>query len=192
MRDYHERRDFARTPEPRGGKRRAGQQPIFVIQEHAASTHHFDFRLEVDGALASWAVPKGPSTDPRVKRLAVPTEDHPLDYADFGGVIPEGEYGGGTVLVWDRGAYDNLTEKDGEPVPMAEAIREGHVAFRLHGQKLQGGWALHRTGSGSDANWLLIKMRDEAADARRRPTSTQPRSVKSGRTLAEIRDAADG
>lgn len=192
MRDYHERRDFARTPEPRGGKRRAGQQPIFVIQEHAASTHHFDFRLEVDGALASWAVPKGPSTDPRVKRLAVPTEDHPLDYADFEGVIPEGEYGGGTVLVWDRGAYDNLTEKDGEPVPMAEAIREGHVAFRLHGQKLQGGWALHRTGSGSDANWLLIKMRDEAADARRRPTSTQPRSVKSGRTLAEIRDAADG
>lgn len=192
MRDYHERRDFARTPEPRGGKRRAGRQPIFVIQEHAASTHHFDFRLEVDGALASWAVPKGPSTDPRVKRLAVPTEDHPLDYADFEGVIPEGEYGGGTVLVWDRGAYDNLTEKDGEPVPMAEAIREGHVAFRLHGQKLQGGWALHRTGSGSDANWLLIKMRDEAADARRRPTSTQPRSVKSGRTLAEIRDAADG
>lgn len=192
MRDYHERRDFARTPEPRGGKRRAGQQPIFVIQEHAASTHHFDFRLEVDGALASWAVPKGPSTDPRVKRLAVPTEDHPLDYADFEGVIPEGEYGGGTVLVWDRGAYDNLTEKDGEPVPMAEAIQKGHVAFRLHGQKLQGGWALHRTGSGSDANWLLIKMRDEAADARRRPTSTQPRSVKSGRTLAEIRDAADG
>lgn len=192
MRDYHERRDFARTPEPRGGKRRAGQQPIFVIQEHAASTHHFDFRLEVDGALASWAVPKGPSTDPRVKRLAVPTEDHPLDYADFEGVIPEGEYGGGTVLVWDRGPYDNLTEKDGEPVPMAEAIQKGHVAFRLHGQKLQGGWALHRTGSGGDANWLLVKMRDEAADARRRPTSTQPRSVKSGRTLAEIRDAADG
>lgn len=192
MRDYHERRDFARTPEPRGGKRRAGQQPIFVIQEHAASTHHFDFRLEVDGALASWAVPKGPSTDPRVKRLAVPTEDHPLDYADFEGVIPEGEYGGGTVLVWDRGPYDNLTEKDGEPVPMAEAIQKGHVAVRLHGEKLKGGWALHRTGSGSDANWLLIKMRDEAADARRRPTSTQPRSVKSGRTLAEIRDAADG
>ncbi len=192
MRDYHERRDFARTPEPRGGKRRAGRQPIFVIQEHAASTHHFDFRLEVDGALASWAVPKGPSTDPRVKRLAVPTEDHPLDYADFEGVIPEGEYGGGTVLVWDRGPYDNLTEKDGEPVPMAEAIQKGHVAVRLHGEKLKGGWALHRTGSGSDANWLLIKMRDEAADARRRPTSTQPRSVKSGRTLAEIRDAADG
>ena len=191
MRDYHERRDFARTPEPRGGKRLAGRQPIFVIQEHAASTHHFDFRLEVDGALASWAVPKGPSTDPRVRRLAVPTEDHPLDYADFEGVIPKGEYGGGTVLVWDRGPYDNLTEKDGEPVPVAEAIQNGHVAFRLHGLKLQGGWALHRTGSGSDANWLLVKMRDEAADARRRPTSTQPRSVKSGRTLAEIRDALD-
>ncbi len=192
MREYHERRDFERTPEPLGGKRRAGKRPGFVIQEHAASTHHFDFRLEVDGVLASWAVPKGPSTDPRVKRLAVRTEDHPLEYADFEGVIPEGEYGGGTVLVWDRGPYDNLTERDGEPVPMAEAIEDGHAAFRLHGQKLQGGWALHRTGSGSDANWLLIKMRDEAADARRRPTSTQRRSVVSGRTLAEIRDGAGG
>ena len=192
MRDYNERRDFGKTPEPRGGRRRPGREAIFVIQEHAASTHHFDFRLEVDGALASWAVPKGPSTDPRVRRLAVRTEDHPLEYADFEGVIPEGEYGGGTVLVWDRGPYDNLTEKDGEPVPMAEAIEDGHAAFRLHGQKLQGGWALHRTGSGSDANWLLIKMRDEAADARRRPTSTQPQSVASGRTLAEIRDGAGG
>ncbi|MEZ5862341.1 MAG: DNA polymerase ligase N-terminal domain-containing protein [Geminicoccaceae bacterium] len=191
MRDYNGRRDFRKTPEPRGGRRRPRREAIFVIQEHAASTHHYDFRLEVDGVLKSWAVPKGPSTDPRVKRLAVPTEDHPLDYADFEGVIPAGEYGGGTVLVWDRGPYDNLNEAGGRKVPMAAAIANGHAVFRLHGQKLRGGWALQRIGS-DDANWLLVKMRDDDADARRRPTSTEPCSVISGRTLAEIGKAADG
>ncbi|MDX1593582.1 MAG: DNA polymerase ligase N-terminal domain-containing protein [Gammaproteobacteria bacterium] len=185
---YEEKRDFSRTPEPEGSGRRRDGEPIFVIQEHGASSHHFDLRLEVDGVLKSWAVPKGPSTDPREKRLAVPTEDHPLEYADFEGVIPEGEYGAGPVAIWDRGPYENLTEKDGETVPAGQAIEDGHFLFRLHGEKLTGGYALQRTGQGDDARWLLVKMRDDEADARRNPTSTEPESVTSGRTLDEIGD----
>jgi DNA ligase D-like protein (predicted 3'-phosphoesterase) len=183
---YRSKRDFARTCEPEAktpGKR--GERPIFVIQEHAASTRHFDVRLEVDGVLKSWAVPKGPSTDPSEKRLAVPTEDHPLDYADFEGTIPEGEYGGGSVAIWDRGTWENLTVKEGETRPAAEALARGHLLFRLHGQKLSGGFALQRTG-GKDANWLLIKMKDEDADRRRKPTKTQRESVVSGRTVERI------
>ena len=111
---YRRKRDFKRTPEPPGGRRRSGETPMFVIQEHDASTHHFDVRLELDGVLKSWAVPKGPSTDPREKRLAIATEDHPLHYADFEGMIPAGEYGAGTVIVWDRGRYDNITRKNGK------------------------------------------------------------------------------
>ncbi len=194
---YRSKRDFSKTGEPGGSEEGvtfdwARRRPIFVIQEHDASTHHFDFRLEVDGVLKSWAVPKGPSTDPRDKRLAVPTEDHPLAYADFEGCIPEGEYGAGTVIVWDRGSYDNLKEAgdNGKSVPsVAEQIDAGHVTVRLHGEKLAGGYALVRTGSGEDARWLLVKMDDEDADARRNPVSTQPDSVKSGRTLAEVRQA---
>ena len=163
-----------------------------MIQEHDASSHHWDFRLEVDGVLKSWAVPKGPSTDPAEKRLAIPTEDHPLAYADFEGVIPEDEYGGGTVLVWDAGPYRNLKEDDdGEPVPMADQIADGHTTFWLEGEKLQGGYALTRTGGGNgddDERWLLVKMDDEEADARRNPTSTEPESVKTGRTMAKIRE----
>jgi DNA ligase D-like protein (predicted 3'-phosphoesterase) len=155
-----------------------------VIQQHDASTMHFDLRLEVDGVLASWAVPKGPSTDPREKRLAVPTEDHPLDYADFEGVIPEGEYGAGTVVVWDTGTYRNLTvDDDGEEVPVADAIEQGHVVVELRGEKVPGGYALTRTG---EDRWLLVKTDDDDADARRNPVSTQPESVLSGRDLDEV------
>ena len=161
-----------------------------MIQEHQASTHHFDFRLEVEGVLKSWAVPKGPSTDPREKRLAMPVEDHPLDYADFEGVIPEGQYGAGAVVVWDCGSYDNLTEQDGRPKPVARALEDGHLLIRLHGEKLRGGYALQRVATGKDERWLLIKMKDEAADARRRPTSTQRQSVLSGRTVADLERAA--
>lgn len=189
---YARKRDFSRTPEPRGGGRRpSGKGPIFVIQKHDASTLHYDFRLQIGDRLVSWAVPKGPSTDPREKRLAVPTEDHPLDYADFEGVIPEGEYGAGTVLVWDTGPYDNVTEKDGEPVGIEQALAHGHIAVRLHGKKLEGGYALQRMGRDEDAQWLLIKMDDDAADARRNPVSTEPKSVLSGRTLKEIAEKAD-
>jgi len=182
------RREFGKTNEPASGGTGAGERPIFVIQKHDARTLHYDFRLEVEGVLKSWAVPRGPSTDPRVKRLAVPTEDHPLDYADFEGTIPEAEYGGGTVLVWDTGTYRNLKEEDPdyEPMSMADALASGLVAVWLEGHKLRGGYALVRTGRGEDSRWLLIKMKDEEADARRNPVSTQPESVLTGRTLEQI------
>lgn len=178
---YREKRDPRRTPEPMEGGRQ-GDRPRFVIQQHAASTLHYDVRLEVDGVLKSWAVPKGPSTDPRVKRLAIPTEDHPLAYADFEGVIPEGEYGAGTVLIWDRGHYRNLAGH----ASIAEPLKEGHATVWLEGEKLRGGYALIRTHLEQGEGWLLVKMEDEAADARRNPTSTEPESVASGRTLEEI------
>ena len=183
---YRDKRDFSRTPEPRG---RAGgtSRSRFVIQQHDASTLHYDLRLEAGGVLKSWAVPKGPSTDPSEKRFATQTEDHPVDYLDFEGIIPEGEYGGGTVIVWDAGSYGNLTEQDGEEVPVEQAIEDGHVSFWLEGRKLTGGYALTRFRGEDD--WLLVKMDDEQADARRNPTSTQPESVLSGRTLEELAEA---
>jgi DNA ligase D-like protein (predicted 3'-phosphoesterase) len=186
LKGYKQKRDLARSPEPSGSKRRSGKRPIFVIQEHEARSSHYDFRIEVDGVLKSWAVPKGPSTDPRKKRLAIPTEDHPLDYADFEGIIPEGEYGGGTVLVWDRGTYDNITEKDGDIVPMPKALQQGHVLVWLHGKKVTGGYALQRIGKGKEGRWLLVKMDDKEADARRNPVSTEPKSVLSKRTVEQI------
>jgi DNA ligase D-like protein (predicted 3'-phosphoesterase) len=155
--------------------------PAFVIQKHAATSLHYDFRLEVDGVLKSWAIPKGPSLDPREKRLAVQVEDHQLDYYDFEGVIGDG-YGKGTVLVWDAGAYRNLDDERS----MAEALDAGHVKVWLEGEKLTGGWTLQRTRGGSKPQWLMIKRRDEGADARRNPESTQPNSVTTGRTLEQI------
>lgn len=186
--EYEKKRDFRKTPEPRGGPSGRGGKPLFVIQKHDASSPHYDFRIEVDGALKSWAVPKGPSTDPAEKRLALPTEDHPLDYAEFEGVIPTEEYGGGTVLVWDTGPYENLTEKDGERVSIAAALEQGHAVIALHGKKIRGGYALHRTG---DERWLLVKINDDQDDARRNPVSTEPESVLSGRTIEEIAEAEE-
>jgi len=162
-------------------------RPRFVIQQHDATTLHYDFRLEVDGTLRSWAVPKGPSTDPRVKRLAVQVEDHDLDYADFEGRIGEG-YGSGAVIVWDAGTYRNLDEERS----IAEALDAGHAKFWLEGEKLEGGWTLQRTSAGKKPQWLLIKRRDEGADARRNPQSTQPESVRTGRTIDEVARADSG
>jgi len=153
----------------------------FVIQQHAASSMHYDFRLEVEGVLASWAVPKGPSTDPREKRLAVQVGDHGLDYADFEGVHPEGSYGAGAVIVWDNGTYDVLSEGS-----MRQALDAGHASFWLHGHKLRGGYTLQRTRGGQKPQWLLIKRRDEEADARRNPVSTEPESVLSGLTVQQM------
>jgi len=187
LHDYRTKRDFRKTREPEGGKRRSSGKPTFVIQKHAARSLHYDFRLEVDGVLKSWAVPKGPSTDPREKRLAVPTEDHPLEYAEFEGVIPAGEYGAGAVIVWDAGTYRNLKSDEEDNASMAQALEKGHVTIWLEGKKLTGGYALIRTGrGGDDRRWLLVKMDDEAADARRNPTSTEPKSVLSGRTLEDL------
>lgn len=191
---YRDKRDFRRSPEPRAGRRRPGKHPIFVIQEHDASHLHYDFRLEIDGALKSWAVPKGPSTDPREKRLAVETEDHPLNYADFEGTIPRGEYGGGTVLVWDAGPYRNLkTDARGrETKSMAQTFDDGHIAVWLEGKKLTGGYALTRfREERGKAQWLLVKMDDAAADARRNPVHTQPKSVLSGRALKDVASEGD-
>jgi DNA ligase D-like protein (predicted 3'-phosphoesterase) len=186
LKDYQGKRDFNRTPEPAGEATEASQAPIFVIQKHAARHLHYDFRLEVEGVLKSWAIPKGPSTDPKDKRLAVPTEDHPLSYAGFEGVIPRGEYGAGTVLVWDTGLYRNLTEKKGEAIPMGQAVAHGHVKVWLAGHKLKGGYALTRFKPAPDESWLLVKADDEAADPRRNPVATEPRSVLTGRTIEEI------
>lgn len=191
--EYRSKRSFDRTDEPSGEDvRRSDQDPLFVVQHHVASSEHWDVRLEVDGVLASWAVPKGPSTDPRDKRLAKQVEDHPLDYADFEGHISEGEYGGGDVVVWDLGPYRNDTvDDDGEPVVMRDAIDGGHVRVWLDGHKLRGGWALTQTRMGGDpTNWLLVKIDDDEADARRRPTRTEPESVLSGRTVDDVRAEA--
>ncbi len=146
-------------------------------------------RLEVNGVLKSWAVPKGPSLDPRDKRLAIEVEDHPLDYADFEGVIEEGHYGAGAVIVWDAGPYRNITrDRYGELIPLAEALKQGRAVVWLEGKKLRGGYALVRTrlGGGGKRNWLLIKMKDEGADPRRDPLKNEPASVLSGRTIEEL------
>jgi DNA ligase D-like protein (predicted 3'-phosphoesterase) len=162
------------------------KSPMFVIQKHAASSVHYDFRLEVDGVLKSWAVPKGPSTDPRDKRLAMAVEDHSLGYGDFEGVIGEG-YGAGSVIVWDTGSYRNRTQRDGQEVPIAQALARGHAVVELEGKKLRGAYALNRFGSADDEKrWLLVKVRDEDADARRNPVSTEPQSVLSGRTVEQV------
>ena len=182
---YRAKRDFQRTAEPEGGVQVPAEQPIFVIQKHQARTLHYDFRLEVDGVLKSWAVPKGPSTNPKDRRLAVPTEDHPLEYADFEGVIPAGEYGAGTVIVWDSGTYRNL--KAEKHLSMDEALARGTVEVWLDGHKLKGGYALIRTGGdGEDTRWLLVKMNDDQADAARNVTQSEPQSVLSGRTLEQV------
>ncbi len=185
--DYRKKRDFKRSPEPAGRKKPRGKrQPIFVVQKHDASRLHYDFRIEVDGVLKSWAVPKGPSTDPGEKRLAVPTEDHPMEYANFEGIIPEGEYGAGTVMVWDFGQYRNTKEKGGQEVPMARAIEEGHVTVWLEGKKLKGGYAITRFRKDKNESWLLVKMNDEAADASYDITSTRPESALSGKSMEGI------
>jgi DNA ligase D-like protein (predicted 3'-phosphoesterase) len=186
LKTYQEKRQFGKTPEPAGGGRESSDTPIFVIQKHAAHTLHYDFRLEVEGVLKSWAVPKGPSLNPKDKRLAVPTEDHPLEYADFEGTIPAGEYGGGTVMVWDFGTYRNLTEKKGQAIPMAEAVPHGHLKVWLEGKKLKGGYALTRFKKEPDEAWLLVKADDDTADAQRHVVKDEADSALTGRSLEEI------
>jgi len=200
--EYERKRDFSKTSEPGSKPKRHGKgtrapkrrHPRFSIQKHAATSLHYDLRLEVDGVLASWAVPKGPSLDPRDKRLAMRTEDHPLDYLEWEGVIPRGEYGAGEMIVWDRGVYENVSEtRRGEKLDMADAVEKGDVKIFLLGEKVKGAYALVRTSDPGDREqWLLIKKRDEGADARRRPTSSQPESVLSGRTIEDLRKAAGG
>ncbi len=151
--EYNRKRDPKKTPEPFGGKKGKAKQPIFVVQRHDARRLHYDFRLEKDGALLSWAVPKGVPLDPGEQRLAVHVEDHPLEYATFAGEIPKGQYGAGTVEIWDSGTYELLEEK-----------KNGSLTVRLHGKRLQGTWALVPARLGGDEkNWLIIRKRDETA-----------------------------
>lgn len=194
LRTYRAKRHFDQTAEPRGSAEPSGAEPRFVVQIHDASTMHFDFRLEVDGVLKSWSVPKGPSADPHDKRLAMPTEDHPLEYREFEGVIPQGEYGGGTVIVWDEGTYRPAAhDRRGRPVPFDEALERGHASFRLDGRKLHGGYALTRIrgGDGSEREaWLLVKADDAQArqGAAGTPDPHRARSALSGRTLRQVAD----
>lgn len=185
---YRGKRRFDRTAEPEGGTDGGGDEPRFVVQIHDATSMHFDFRLESDGVLKSWSVPKGPPADPKEKRLAMPTEDHPLDYMSYEGVIPRGEYGAGPVIVWEQGTYEQLSD------PFDAALGKGHVAFRLHGSKLRGRYALTRFRSGDDGEreaWLLVKENDGTA-GRPAPDPTRARSVLTGRTLKQVRtEAAD-
>ena len=198
--EYERKRDFSKTSEPGSKPKRKSKgkpkrrHPRFSFQKHAATSLHYDLRLEVDGALASWAIPKGPSLDPRDKRLAMRTEDHPLEYLEWEGVIPRGEYGAGEMIVWDRGVYENISEtRRGEKLTMEEAIEKGDVKIFLLGEKVKGAYALVRTGpAGEREKWLLIKKDDDGADRRRRPTSSQPESVLSGRTIEDLRRAAGG
>jgi len=184
LKKYQEKRQFKSTLEPGETKKQKKKyKNIFVIQKHAASHLHYDFRIEIHGVLVSWAVPKGLSLDPKEKRLAIRTEDHPLEYADFEGIIPENQYGGGTVIVWDRGIYRNqLNDK------MTDAIKEGKLNVWLSGNKIQGGYHLIRTqmNKQNKEQWLIMKADDEKTDARRNPTSTQPESVISNKTIEQI------
>ncbi|MEX0611611.1 MAG: non-homologous end-joining DNA ligase, partial [Pirellulales bacterium] len=189
LKEYKRKRDFRKTPEPSGDGRKSAPGRQFVVQKHVARRLHYDFRLEHDGTLKSWAVPKGPSLYPGVKSLAVQVEDHPLDYANFEGVIPQGEYGGGTVMVWDRGTW----EPEGDP---EKGLKQGKLTFRLNGEKLRGRWSLVRMAgkAGNDGkNWLLIKLRDDEArpDAKTEIVTRKQRSVISGRKIEEIASDAD-
>ncbi|HYC33307.1 MAG TPA: DNA polymerase ligase N-terminal domain-containing protein [Gemmatimonadales bacterium] len=186
--EYRRKRDFRRTAEPRGGRARRTKRLAFVIQKHAASHLHFDLRLELDGVMKSWAVPKGPSLDPSVKRLAMQVEDHPMEYNTFEGTIPAGEYGGGTVMVWDRGTY-GYGGDDPDPV---EGLRKGYAKgdfkFVLSGKRLRGSWTLvrMRRGDPKKPQWLLIKHRDDYAEEGSDVAADNPTSVATGRTMEEI------
>ena len=184
LKKYREMRDFGQTPEPAGGKPRKGKLPMFVIQKHHASHLHYDFRLEMEGVLKSWAVPKGPSYDPGTKRLAMMTEDHPYDYGSFEGVIPAGNYGAGNVIIWDTGTWEFIEPGD-DPV---KALRQGKLTFRMFGKKMFGEWALvkihGRSPKGNE--WLLLKHRDQFANPDIDVTEVAPLSVVSNRDVDEI------
>ncbi len=154
LKKYRAKRDFKKTKEPKGGTREVSGEPIFVIQKHNARNLHYDFRIEIEGVLKSWAVPKGPSQDSADKRLAVPTEDHPLEYAKFEGRIPEGEYGAGTVEIWDQGTFQNLRDVD-----LKESLKEGQIEITLFGTRLKGAYVLRRFRGKPKPLWLLIKMK---------------------------------
>jgi DNA ligase D-like protein (predicted 3'-phosphoesterase) len=182
---YNRKRDFTRTKEPEGRvPARAGKQLQFVIQKHDASHLHYDLRLELDGVMKSWAVPKGPSLDPSMRRLAMEVEDHPISYNTFEGTIPEGEYGGGTVMLWDRGTYE--AEDGGGADSLRRGYAKGDLKITLHGKRLRGSWVLVRMKRPGRPQWLLIKHRDAGADPSRDVTAEHTTSVASRRSMESI------
>jgi bifunctional non-homologous end joining protein LigD len=188
--EYRKKRDFRKTAEPEGGGDKAADSPKlqFVIQKHAASHLHYDLRLELDGVMKSWAVPKGPCPDPRVKRLAMQVEDHPMEYNSFEGTIPQGEYGGGTVMLWDNGWYE--PEKGGGEDGVREGLRKGDLKIVFHGKRIKGGYVLVRTrgfGAGSSKpSWLLIKHKDDYVQAGDALVEKHVTSVVTKRTMEQI------
>jgi bifunctional non-homologous end joining protein LigD len=183
---YNAKRDFTKTAEPAGRARKTGKELRFVIQKHAAGHLHFDFRLELDGVMKSWAVPKGPSYDPTVKRLAMQVEDHPIEYNTFEGTIPQGEYGGGTVMIWDRGTYEAESGEGQDAV--REGYKRGDLKIVMHGERMQGSWVLVRTRRDPRGRnqWLLIKHRDHLATEGADIVAAVQTSVVTGRTMDEI------
>ena len=183
--EYNAKRDFTRTTEPAGKIPKArGRSLQFVIQKHAASHLHYDFRLELDGVMKSWAVPKGPSLDPTVRRLAMEVEDHPISYNTFEGTIPKGEYGGGTVMLWDRGTYE--ADDGGGAESLRRGYEKGELRFVMHGKRLRGGFVLAKLRRPGRPQWLLIKRRDEHADPDREVTEEETTSVVTKRTMDQI------
>jgi len=179
--DYYRKRRFSDTPEPKGKLRQSGKKLEFVIQKHHASRLHYDFRLELDGVLKSWAVPKGPSLDPKDRRLAMMVEDHPYEYRKFEGAIPEGNYGAGNVIIWDRGWYELHREDESWPATLQEGLEKGDLKFKLHGEKLNGSFALIKTPRMGENAWLLIKHRDKYASDK--DVTKMDKSVVSGRPV---------
>jgi bifunctional non-homologous end joining protein LigD len=190
--EYRRKRDFTRTAEPEGGESGKAGKLAFVIQKHAASHLHYDLRLELDGVMKSWAVPKGPSVDPSVKRLAMQVEDHPIEYNTFEGTIPKGEYGGGTVMLWDRGTYTYGGTNPDPEEGLRRGLEKGDFKFILKGKRLKGSWVLVRTRSDSSGKpqWLLIKHKDEYAKPDFDVTAEHMTSVATGRTMEEIAGGA--
>lgn len=184
---YHKKRDFNHTSEPRGSttSKRKKDRQLFVVQKHAASHLHFDLRLEDRDVLLSWAVPKGPSLNPQEKRLAIQTEDHPLDYAHFEGIIPQGEYGGGTVMVWDIGTFELIQKDPKKPITLTKALAQGHADFILYGKRLQGTFSLIHAKNFDPNHWLLIKKDDEFTSTKN-IVRAYTRSALSNRTMAQI------
>src|ERR1700743_1981850 len=184
---YNKKRNFKITSEPKGESATRHKVPTFVIQKHDASHLHYDFRLEMEGVLKSWAIPKGPSTDPQTKRLAMMVEDHPYDYRKFEGIIPEGQYGGGTVIVWDEGTYEPIEEIRGKKEQeklLLKQLKSGSLKIKLHGEKLEGEFALVKTHGMGENGWLLIKHNDEFASDK--DITKKDKSVVSGKTIATM------
>lgn len=180
---YQDKRDSSHTPEPYDSESSTLAHPLFVVQQHAARSMHYDFRLEDNGVLRSWAIPKGPSTDPHEKQLALETEDHYLEYAHFEGIIPAGSYGAGKVIIWDRGSFKNI-----KPETILTAYQRGEILVELQGEKLQGNFALIRTNYQGRKAWLLIKMKDDLAQPGYSITKKQPQSIISGKTIGEFNE----